>query len=365
MGRSCVFAPGRLPTTNCGKVCLGLDARARIKPGSEVRGTVFALSEILDAPWARSAVSEQFIVWRGEASEWKLYLPGRWPSSTWLEPPAELVIEGTETIRSLIGGEEWRAFTAQTAPLFELIDAFPNLGHWNDDEGIEPFVPFLRSGIALLDLGADRFTVAADASVCFVPSGLPPLEDAQVQTLLEKKPKTWKARPPRGNGWAPAWQLLWLWLEAARQFWGTHFVNPVAALERPYADLPVSEPRTVVLTPAAAPAPAVGGGLGPFLSECFAHNLEAGLRIARDNGGWAAHIVVAHAPGEPLKTDAAVRRVEEIARRTGLASLLPEGAWSSGWTHSRAADHHERWRFEVVSPPVALAAAAPWIADLR
>lgn len=323
---------------------------------------MFALSEVLDAPWARAAVSDQFIVWRGEQPEWKLYLPDPWPVGSWKEPPDNLVIEGTETIRSLIGGEEWRVFTRSTAPLFELIEAFPRLGHWGEDEEIEPLVPFLRAGIERLALDGERFAIGEDGQVHFLPGGLPEIETSQVQALLEKRPKTWKVRPPRGSGWKPSWQLLWLWIEAARILWATHFGNPVATLVETWDGMPYSERGAP--PPEGITGPVDPANLGQFIQQCTSENLDAGIHLLRSRGHWTACVVVRHPGNGRVQADEALRRIEQLASQSGLVGLLTADGWTGGWSHRRSVDGSEGWLFEVVSPPLHGTIAQPWVAGL-
>lgn len=336
---------------------------------------VFNLGEILDMPWARAALSEQFIVWRGEGSEWKLYLPCQWPVKTWHTPPAgELVIEGTETIRSLIGGEEWRAFARTAEPLFKLIESFPKTGHWDEDEEVELFAPFLQAGVGLLGLSAECFRIEADGTVHFVPQGLPALSEAQVQQLLDKKPKAWKARPPRGGTWTPEWQLLWLWLDAARSFWGSHFVNPVSALTKAYIDLPVRERATTRAGSGLAAAhpskghPAAGdrvpvvtpdaSQIEAFFEQCTDRQTKAQLRLTLEGGKWIAQVVVQFSQPE-INPSGQLQSLKELAERTGLAPLLNGNAWTGGWALVRGAGS-ESWVFEAHSALLSPAAAS-WL----
>ncbi|MBC8122904.1 MAG: hypothetical protein H7Y22_13830 [Gemmatimonadaceae bacterium] len=329
---------------------------------------MFNLAEILDMPWARAALSEQFIVWRGEGSEWKLYLPCQWPVKTWHTPPSgELVVEGTETIRSLIGGEEWRAFTRTADPLFKLIESFPKIGHWDEDEEVELFAPFLQAGIGLLGLGAECFKIEADGTVHFVPQGLPAPSEAQVQQLLDKKPRAWKARPPRGSTWTPEWQLLWLWLDAARSFWGSHFVNPVSPLTKAYTDLPVREratiraghPQTLATTHTASRGHQLEAGgvlvvtpnasqtLEAFFEQCTDRQTNAQLRLTLEGGKWSAHVVVQSSQFE-INPTVQLQPIKELAERTGLAALLNGDAWTGGWALVRG-EGTESWVFEARS----------------
>ncbi|AGY59881.1 hypothetical protein [Gloeobacter kilaueensis] len=307
---------------------------------------MFALVEILDEPWARAALSEQFNVWRGTEGEWQLYLPGPWPVHSWQQAPtSELVVEGTETIRALIGGEDWRAFTAQTAPLFALIQNFPKLGHWDEEEEIEPFVPLLQAGIELLHLTPEHFEIDAAGTMQFRPVGLVELPDPQVQQFLEKRPRTWKARPPRGSGWSASWQVLWSWIEAARSFWGTHFVNPVASLAQPYAGLPVQQlpaQPAVTHTVTTGPLP-----LKAFLDRCSGQQLRGQLRLHLEAGTWQAQLVVQYPAGQ-IEPAQPIERVVQLAREVGLE----EGHWQGGWTLERTATGGEGWFYEVRSAPL-------------
>ncbi len=306
---------------------------------------MFELAEILNEPWARAALSEQFNVWRGESDEWKLFLPGKWPTSTWKEPPAtEMIVEGTETIRSLIGGEEWRAFTLETRPLFELLTAYPGRGHWDEDEEIEPLVPFLKLGLDLLDLDAERFTVEADGTIHFQPGGLRDLDSAQVQQLIERRPKTWKARPPRGPTWTPTWQMLWLWIEAARTFWGSHFANPVVPLTQTYANM---APHVRAALPVHSSEPVNADGLPGFIARCEREHLHTQVRLYPNGTHWHLQLVVQY-PAEAAHTGEQREKVIQLAIEAGLGNHV----WNSGWSLVRSNEGIERWHFEVASPPL-------------
>ncbi|UFP93483.1 hypothetical protein [Gloeobacter morelensis] len=314
---------------------------------------MFALAEILDKPWARAAVSEQFNVWRGEEEQWKLYLPG--PVRSWKEPPdSELVVEGTETIRSLIGGEEWRVWTLDTQPLIACIQDFPKLGHWDEDEEAEAFVPFLQAGLEALRLRAEHFEVEAQGAVQFLPAGLGDLDNAQIQALIEKRPRTWKVRPPRGGPWTPTWQMLWTWIEAARILWQTHFINSVSTLAQAYPELPVraagpvgAGQRIVQVRPAAAlqVEPAL---LQTFLERC---EWPAQLRLSLNAGLWSAQVVVQDPVSRAVPL-AQVARVAQLAGEVGLSALKDESHWQGGWALLRGDDGQESWIFEVRSVPL-------------
>lgn len=312
---------------------------------------MFALSEILDATWARAAVSEQFIVWRGEETEWKLFLPAQWPTKGWKNAPSDLVIEGTETIRSLIGGEEWRVFVLAPEPLIEIIRDFPKVGHWDEDEEIEPFAPFLQAGMELLGLHAQSFTVHSDGSIEFQPAGLPDIDNFQVEKLLEKKPKHWKMRPPKGTGWTPPWQMLWLWIEGAKPFWASHFINPVHTLSKPYGDL--SAPVRPTFT---ATKPSKSLGLETMLNQCLSQGLIPSVQILPFKGQWTAQVYV-HTKGAQSPVN--IPQVQALAESCGFT-----GAWTTTWQLQRQADGSEHWCHYAISPCMDLALALKWVSGL-
>jgi hypothetical protein len=312
---------------------------------------VFALSEILDATWARAAVSEQFIVWRGEETEWKLYLPAEWPTKGWKAAPSDLVIEGTETIRSLIGGEEWRVFALATEPLIEIISHFPKVGHWDEDEEIETFAPFLQAGMDLLGLDAQSFTVHSDGSIEFLPAGLPSIDNFQVETLLEKKPKHWKMRPPKGTGWTAEWQMLWLWIEGAKPFWASHFINPVHTLSKTYGDLSVSAKPKIAAVPPNKPF-----GLESLFNQCSSHGLIPSVQILPFKGQWIAQ---AHVHTKGTQSPVNLPQVQALAESCGF-----KGSWTTSWQLMRQVDGSEHWCHLAISPPVDLALALKWVSGL-
>ncbi len=312
---------------------------------------MFALSEILDATWARAAVSEQFIVWRGEETEWKLFLPAEWPTKGWKSAPSDLVIEGTETIRSLIGGEEWRVFALASEPLIEIIRLFPKVGHWDEDEEIETFVPFLQAGMELLGLDSQSFMVHSDGSVEFQPAGLPDIDNFHVEKLLEKKPKHWKMRPPKGTGWTPPWQMLWLWIEGAKPFWASHFINPVHTLSKPYGDLSI--PARPAFT---APKPTKPLGLETLLNQCSSQGLIPSVQILPFKGQWTAQVYV-HTKGAQSPVN--VPQVQALAESCGFT-----GDWTTTWQLDRQADGSEHWCHYAISPHLDLALALKWVSGL-